>query len=153
MGTRSGSIDGNAVLRLAEEVGLKRAGDIMNRESGLKGLSGGISDMRVLAGTGEEMADFAIEHFCHSVIRNAGAMVASMGGLDAIAFTGGIGENSADIREQVCAGLAFLGVQIDRHANSENAMRLHISDAEVGAWIVPAAEEWMIARLTASCLA
>ncbi|MEM6464711.1 MAG: acetate/propionate family kinase [Pseudomonadota bacterium] len=153
MGTRSGSIDGNAVLRLAEEMGLERAGDILNRASGLKGLSGGISDMRVLAGAGGDMADFAIEHFCHSVIRNAGAMVASMGGLDAVAFTGGIGENSADIREQICAGLTFLGVRIDTHANSDNAMGLHLSDAEVGVWIVPAAEEWTIARLTASCLA
>ena len=108
MGTRTGGIDGNAVLRLAEEHGIAGAGRILNRESGLLGL-GGHSDMRALHAAGTLEAAFAVDHFCYWAVRHAGSMIAAMGGLDAIAFTGGIGENDAVVRGRIVAGLAWAG--------------------------------------------
>jgi acetate kinase len=108
MGTRAGGIDGNAVLRLAEVHGVAGAARILNRESGLLGL-GGHSDMRALQAAGTPEADFAIRHFIYWAIRHAGSMMAAMGGLDAMAFTGGIGENDAGLRAQIINGLAFAG--------------------------------------------
>jgi acetate kinase len=108
MGTRAGGIDGNAVLRLAELHGIEAAGRILNRESGLLGL-GGQSDMRGLHNALTPEADFAIDHFCYWAVRHAGSMIAAMGGLDAVAFTGGIGENDAGIRTRIVAGLAWAG--------------------------------------------
>ena len=108
MGTRSGDIDGNAVLRLAEVHGVEGAARILNRESGLLGL-GGASDMRALHAAGTESAEFALEHFAYWAVRHAGSMVAAMGGLDALAFTGGIGENDNWMRGRIVTGLAFLG--------------------------------------------
>lgn len=108
MGTRSGSIDGNAVLRLAELHGIDGATRILNRESGLLGL-GGSSDMRALQAAGTPEAGFARAHFAYWVQRHAGSMMAAMGGLDAIAFTGGIGENDAEMRAQILQGLAWAG--------------------------------------------
>lgn len=105
MGTRSGSIDGNAVLRMAEVYGIDGAARILNRESGLLAL-GGASDMRALHAS--ESGRFAVEHFCYWAVRHAGSMIAAMGGLDAVAFTGGIGENDAGVRESILTGLDFV---------------------------------------------
>ena len=108
MGTRTGGIDGNAVLRLAELHGIAGASQILNRESGLLGL-GGHSDMRALHAAGTPEAAFAVDHFCYWAVRHAGSMIAAMGGLDGIAFTGGIGENDAEVRGRIVAGLAWAG--------------------------------------------
>lgn len=108
MGTRSGDIDGNAVLRLAEVLGVEGATRILNREAGLLGL-GGASDLRVLHAAGTPEAGFALDHFAYWAVRHAGSMVAAIGGLDALAFTGGIGENDALMRDRIVEGLAFLG--------------------------------------------
>lgn len=108
MGTRTGSIDGNAVLRLVEVHGLAGAARILNRESGLLAL-GGSNDMRALAAAGTAKAAFARDHFRYWAIRHCGSLIAAMGGLDAIAFTGGIGENDAKMRAAICAGLAWAG--------------------------------------------
>lgn len=124
MGTRTGDIDGNAVLRLAEVNGLEAASRILNRGSGLMGL-GGTSDMRALHAAGTREARFAIDHFIYWAIRHAGSMIAAMGGLDGVAFTGGIGENDARVRGAIRTGLAWAG---------ENPML-----------IVPAEEERQIA--------
>ena len=121
MGTRAGDIDGNAVLRLAELHGIAGATRMLNRESGLVAL-GGHSDMRALHAAG---ADFAVQHFCYWAIRHAGSMIAAMGGLDAMAFTGGIGENDAEMREAIEQGLRWAG--------------------DVPVWIIPAEEERQIA--------
>jgi acetate kinase len=107
MGTRAGAIDGNAVLRLADLYGIAGAARILNRESGLLGL-GGASDMRALHVAGTEEARFAVAHFCYWAVRHAGSMVAAMGGLDAVAFTGGIGENDSFVRAEILKGLAFV---------------------------------------------
>lgn len=144
MGTRTGTIDGNAVLRLAEVFGVAEAGRILNRESGLLGL-GGASDMRSLHQAGTAEAAFAVEHFAYWAIRHAGSLIAAMGGLDAVAFTGGIGENDARIRASILQGLDFLGVRLDDARNAAGAERLTAEGSPVTAWIVPAAEEAQIA--------
>jgi acetate kinase len=144
MGTRTGGIDGNAVLRLAELFGTERAGHILNRTSGLLGL-GGSSDMRALHGADTPEARFAIAHFCYWAVRHAGSMIAAMGGLDAIAFTGGIGENDAHVRSAILTGLAFAGVAFDEAANRAGATCLHKLTSKVVIWIVPAEEERQIA--------
>ena len=108
MGTRSGAIDGMAVLRLAEIYGAEEAGRLLNKESGLKGL-GGSNDMRLLLAADTDAARFAIDHFCYWAARHGGSAVVAMGGLDAIAFTGGIGENAAPIRDRIVEHLALFG--------------------------------------------
>ena len=144
MGTRAGAIDGNAVLRLAEAFGIDGAKHLLNRESGLLGL-GGASDMRALHAAGTEAARFAVDHFIYWATRHAGSLVAAMGGLDAIAFTGGIGENDPAIRAGICAGLSYMGAAVDPAANRAGAARLHAPESTVTIWIVPAAEESQIA--------
>lgn len=123
MGTRSGAIDGNAVLRLAEVHGIDGAARILNRESGLLAL-GGSNDMRVLHSRPE--GRFAVDHFIYWAVRHAGSMIAAMGGLDAVAFTGGIGENDAVVRGGIMQGLDFIA-------------------AGLPVWVTPAAEEAQIA--------
>ena len=125
MGTRAGSLDPEAVLVLAERVGLARARAILNRESGLAGLSGGVSDMRALLASPLPAAEFAISHFCHWAVRHGGALIAAMGGVDALAFTGGIGEHAAPVRDRIAGALAWLTPEVH---------------------VVPAAEERLIAR-------
>lgn len=144
MGTRAGSIDGNAVLRLAELHGIAGAGRILNQESGLLGL-GGASDMRALSQAATPEAAFARAHFAYWALRHAGSMIAAMGGVDALAFTGGIGENDAGMRAEIMAGLAFTGLVVDMAANAAGAEKLHDATSLVGAWVIPAAEEAWIA--------
>ncbi|SEQ35954.1 acetate/propionate family kinase [Thalassovita taeanensis] len=108
MGTRAGAIDGMAVLRMAEDHGIKGAGDLLNKHSGLTAM-GGTNDMAALLGTDTPEARFAVDHFCYWAARQAGSAIVAMGGVDAVAFTGGIGENAADIRERIVAHLAWIG--------------------------------------------
>ena len=145
MGTRTGDIDANAVLRLAQEDGIDATAHLLNRESGLLGLSGGTSDMRALMTSDDPACGLAVDHFCHSAVRHAGALIAAMGGCDALAFTGGIGENAAPIRARIMQGLAWLGLTPDSTTNEANQPRLHAHDSELAAWIIPAQEERMIA--------
>lgn len=136
MGTRSGSIDGNAVLKIAEEFGIDGAGVMLNKHSGLLGLSGISSDMRVLRASDDARAAFAIDHFLNALVTHAGAMIAAMGGIDAIAFTGGIGENDVVLRRAMLERLSWLGIE-----PRENGPRLTAEHSSVSAWIVPAKEE------------
>jgi acetate kinase len=151
MGTRTGEIDGNAVLRLAEVHGVAGAARILNRESGLLGL-GGASDMRALhraaAGNGAaaEAAQFAVAHFCYWAVRHGGSLIAAMGGVDAVCFTGGIGENDPATRREILRGLRFAGVEFDEGANASGVAALHPEGARVAVWIVAAEEERQIAR-------
>jgi acetate kinase len=144
MGSRSGEIDGNAVLRLAELHGAVRAGEILNRESGLLGL-GGSNDVRALHLAATPEARFALEHFGYWAVRHAGSMVAAMGGLDAVVFTGGIGENDSQVRGAILEGLGYMGVVMDGPANRQNAAVLHDASSHVAIWTVPADEERQIA--------
>ncbi len=108
MGTRPGAIDPMVVLDLAARHGVAGAARLLNRESGLKGL-GGHSDMRALRAAGSEAAAFALDHFRYWAVRQAGGLIAAMGGLDAVVFTGGIGENDAAMRDGIVEGLAWAG--------------------------------------------
>ena len=144
MGTRAGSIDGNAVLRLVEVHGLERAKAILNHEGGLLGL-GGANDLRALHRSDQPQAKFALDHFAYWAVRHAGSMVAAMGGLDAVVFTGGIGENDPWVRNEILSGLAFMGVSSDSQANDRNETTLHDQTSRVAIWIVPADEERQIA--------
>jgi acetate kinase len=144
MGTRTGAIDGNAVLRLAEVHGIDGATRILNRESGLLGL-GGASDMRALRAAGTAEAAFALDHFAYWAVRHAGSMVAAMGGLDAIAFTGGIGENDRAMRSAIVQGLGYLGAELDPAANEVNAAQVQSATSRVAIHVVPAEEERHIA--------
>ncbi len=146
MGTRSGGIDANAVLRLVEMNGLERTKAILNHESGLLGLSGGKSDMRKLMLDHTAASDFAIEHFCYWTLRHAGSLIAALEGLDAIAFTGGIGENAPGVRARILRGLEWIGVRMDPDANHRGGTRLHAESSKVAVWVIPAEEEKMIAR-------
>ena len=108
MGTRSGAIDGMAVLRMAETHGSVEASRRLNKDSGLKGL-GGSNDMRDLLASDTKDTNFAVDHFCYWAARHAGSVMVAMGGVDAVAFTGGIGQNAPEIRDRIMAHLAFLG--------------------------------------------
>ncbi|WP_040617065.1 acetate/propionate family kinase [Roseibium sp. TrichSKD4] len=145
MGTRCGSIDGNAVLKLVKDLGASETSDLLNRKSGFLAL-GGMSDMRELKAADTPEARFAVDHFCYWAVRHAGSMIAALGGADAIAFTGGIGENDAGTRERIVSDLSWLGVDFDPDANSANSTRLHTEQSKVQVWIVPAEEEAMIVR-------
>ena len=109
MGTRPGDIDAFAVLTLAERLNsTKAAAALLNKDAGLKGLAGE-SDMRGLQARDDADAAFAIEHFCYWAARHAGSAIVAMGGVDAVAFTGGIGENASPIRDRIMAHLACFG--------------------------------------------
>ncbi len=125
MGTRAGCIDGMAVLRMAEDHGIAAAGTLLNKESGLKALAG-TNDMATLLSREDDAARFAVEHFCYWAARQAGSAIAAMHGVDAVAFTGGIGENADTIRQRIMGHLAWLG--------------------DVPVHVVPAEEERQIAR-------
>ncbi|UXX84929.1 acetate/propionate family kinase [Roseovarius pelagicus] len=153
MGTRVGEIDANAVLRLVEEDGIDATSGLLNHESGLRGLSGGVSDMRALLAEDTEAARFAVAHFCYWVARQAGSMMAAMGGVDAIAFTGGIGENGSDIRQRILAALDWAGATLDVDANALHATVISLCDAAIPVWIIPADEERQIARHVSEVLA
>lgn len=127
MGTRSGDIDAAAVLDIVERHGAEGALRILNRESGLKGL-GGTNDMRTLLDDESHDASFAVEHFAYWVARHAGSLIVAMGGVDAIAFTGGIGEHAAPVRRMILARLSWLG-KVPVHVISADEERQLARDA------------------------
>ena len=151
MGTRPGDIDSMAVLRMAEDHGIDGAMRLINRECGLAAL-GGSSDMASLLARDDEDARFAVDHFCYWAVRHSGALIAALGGCDAIVFTGGIGENAAPVRDRIMGGLAWTGLQPDATANAAGGPRLHATGSAVSARIVPADEERVIARDVLSLL-
>lgn len=145
MGTRCGEIDAMAVLRLAEERGTAEASRILNGQSGLNAL-GGHADMQLLSESTSENANFAIAHFCHWAARQAGNLMMAMGGLDAIVFTGGIGENATGIRAEILSYFAWTGAEVDQSANDRNETRLHSEASRVAIWCIAADEERQILR-------
>ena len=133
MGTRAGSIDAGAVLDRAEQTSIGKVREDLLHRSGLLGLSGLSHDMRALEDAGTGAAGFAIEHFCYWAARHAGSMIAAMEGIDAIAFTGGIGENAAPVREKILERLAWTGLTDSAvhviPADEERQIALHTRDA------------------------
>ncbi len=155
MGTRSGDIDPSAVEFIAKKEGLDFAGvmNLLNKKSGVEGISGVSSDFRDLKAAsdeGNERARLAIEMFCYRVAKYVGSYVAAMNGVDVIAFTAGIGENTGWLREKVCAYFGYLGVKLDAEANKVAGEDKLISaaDSKVKVYCIPTNEELAIARET-----
>jgi acetate kinase len=150
MGTRSGDIDPGlvSILMKSEQLSPTLFNDMMNHESGLLGVSETSSDMRVLLANEESdvRAAEAIALFCYQVKKWIGAYAAALGGLDTLVFAGGVGENAPIIRERICAGLDFLGIQIDSRLNSGNEGLISVSGSPVEIRVIHADEELMIAR-------
>ena len=155
MGTRCGDVDPTLLFYLAEQEGLdtKALAHILNKESGIQGISGVSSDLRDVeeaAAAGNSRAKLAEEMLYYGIRKYIGAYAAAMGGIDALVFTAGIGENSVVAREKVCAGLEFLGIKIDAEKNKVRGKERIVSsdDARVSVLVVPTNEELVIARDT-----
>lgn len=151
MGTRSGAIDPGVLLYLMEQGwDHRRIERLLYKESGLLGVSGLSADMRTLRADGSEAARRATDLFAHRVVRESGAMVACLQGLDVIAFSGGIGEHDATLRQQVCEAWAWLGVIIDKDKNMAAAgdaiLPVHAPQSRIEVWVVPTDEGRVAAR-------
>jgi len=125
---------------------------MLYKESGLLGISGISNDMRDLLGRSEPEARLAVDYFVYRAAKEIGALTAVLGGIDALVFTAGIGENSSEIRRRICEASAWLGVELDTQANAGGASRISTRQSKVSAWVVPTNEELMIARHTCSLL-
>ncbi len=156
MGTRSGDLDPGALWWILQQEGLSAAqlSDLVNHQSGLLGVSGISSDMQDLLSreSGEVAAAEAVEMFCYQVKKAIGAYAAVLGGLDALVFTGGIGENSPVVRSRVCAGLEFLGIGLDQRANGRNELLISHAEGVVRVYAIPTDEERVIAQQTLKLL-
>lgn len=148
MGTRCGALDPGVILYLQQQAGLAPGAveDLLYAQSGLLGVSGVSSDMRALLASEDPNARQAIDLFVFRIAREAGGLVSSLGGLDGLVFTGGIGENAAEIRAAVAQGLAWTGLVLDHGANEKGLGRISHGDSKIAAWVVPTDEEVMIAR-------
>ncbi|MET3441564.1 acetate kinase [Variovorax paradoxus] len=154
MGTRCGQLDPAVVLYLMRSRGMSADAveKLLFRESGLLGLSGVSSDMRELAASKVPTAAEAITHFVEQVLQHMGSLASALRGVDAIVFTGGIGENAAALRERILEECDWLGVNVDAAANAEGATRLTTPESPVSAWVFKTDEEAVIARHTARVL-
>jgi acetate kinase len=150
MGTRSGDLDPGILLYLLEEKhydaeSLER---LINHQAGLLGVSGISADMKVLLEKREAdpNAAQAVEMFCYQVRKYIGALAAALGGLDLLVFTAGIGERAAPVRWEICRGLEYMGIRLDRERNSEHADVISTSDSTCTVRVIPTNEDLMIAR-------
>ena len=157
MGTRSGAVDPGILLCLMHAgLSADRLQDLLWKQSGLLGVSGRSADMRSLQAEPDESARLAVDMFCHRVARETAALAASVGGLDLLAFTGGIGEHSAAVRADVAGRLAFLGIALDaarnRDASGAGAMAIHAPNSAIEVWVVPTDEGRVAASEAAGLL-
>jgi len=154
MGTRPGAIDPGVILYLFQGLGLSAAEveTTLYQKSGLLGISGISSDMRVLLESSQPQARLAVDYFVYRAAKEIGALTAVLDGLDGLVFTAGIGENSAAIRSRICAASRWLGIELDESANESNRRRISCDRSTVSAWIIPTNEEFVIARHTWSLL-
>jgi acetate kinase len=158
MGTRSGDLDPAVLEYLGAKEGLSpsEVDNLLNKQSGLLGVSGLTHDMRELLAEAHENNDrrarLAIDIFCYRARKYIGAYLATLGGSDAIVFAGGIGENAAEIRSQVCRGLAWAGVELDEAENANMVAgregRITTPTSRLAVWVIPTDEELLIARDT-----
>ena len=155
MGTRCGNLDPGVVVYLMDELKMdaRAIEKLLYQQSGLLGVSGISSDMRTLEASSDPRAKTAIDLFVYRVGRELGSLAAALGGLDAIVFTAGIGENSRSLRDRVCRAASWLGVTLDHEANTRGGPRISSAGSRVSAWVVPTNEELMIARHTLDVLA
>jgi acetate kinase len=154
MGTRAGDIDPSVILYVMgkEGLSLSEAGTLLNKHSGLIGISGESSDMREIIAAvndGNKRAKYAFDIFCYRIKKYIGAYAAAMGGIDALVFTGGIGENATEVRTQVCKDLKFLGIELDDKKNSAKEVVISKEKAKTKVFRIPTNEELVIALDTA----
>jgi len=154
MGTRPGSLDPGVVLYLFQNLGLtaKEVETMLYKQSGLLGISGISNDMRDLIDRSEPEARLAVDYFVYRAAKEIGALTAVLGGIDALVFTAGIGENSPQIRRRICEASSWLGVDLDIEANTTGGPQISTAQSKVSVWVVPTNEELMIARHTWSLL-
>lgn len=158
MGTRCGRIDGGVILHLMNHLKMdaKQIETLLYKESGLLGLSGFSSDMRDLQESDSPRAKLATDYFANSVVREAASLAATLGGIDALIFTAGIGENDAQTRQAVCHQLRWLGVDLDEAANavrSSEPRRISLAGSKIAVYVIPTNEELMISRQALACIA
>ena len=154
MGTRCGSLDPGVLIYLMDERGMdaRALEDLVYRRSGLAGVSGLSSDMRTLRDTNDPAASVATDLFVYRINREIGSMVAGAGGIDAIVFTGGIGQNDAATRAEIAAGCNWLGLELDPKLNQAGATKISGAGSKVDAFVIPTDEEQMIARHTSALM-
>lgn len=150
MGTRCGDIDTSIILHIMGKEGLQlsEANTLLNKHSGLIGISGESSDMREIISAmkeGHKRSKYAFDVFCYRITKYVGAYAAAMGGIDALVFTGGIGENSSDVRAAVCKSLGFMGMDIDEAKNAAGDEDLSPENSKVKVFRIPTNEELVIA--------
>jgi acetate kinase len=150
MGTRPGSLDPGVVLHLFQTLKLsaKEVETLLYKKSGLLGISGISNDMRDLLGRNESAARLAVNYFVYRAAKEIGALTAALGGLDALVFTAGIGENSPEIRKRICEASAWLGIELDEAANANRQSKISTAGSKISVWVIPTNEELMIARHT-----
>jgi acetate kinase len=154
MGTRPGSIDPGVVLHLFQTLG-RSAADVekmLYEQSGLLGISGISSDMRALIASPDPAARLAVDYFVYQAVKHVGALAAVLGGVDALVFTAGIGEHSAEIRRRICEASSWLGLTLNPTANAAHETCISSAESRVSVWVVPTNEESMIARHMGSLL-
>jgi len=153
MGTRCGNVDPAVVLYLlAHGMRDDEISELLHNRSGLLGLSGISGDMHVLLSSGEANAIEAVEFFCYHINRELGSLAAALGGVDAVVFTGGIGEHAPAVRAAVCRAAAWLGIELDARANNNNAICISAISSATSVWVIPTNEEKMIAHHTQTLL-
>jgi acetate kinase len=154
MGTRPGELDAGVVLYLMSEkrMSAKEIEHFLYHDCGLKGLSGISNDVRELLASASPSAKLALDYFVYRIALFTGLLAAAMGGIDALVFTAGIGENAPAIREAVVRRLAWLGLELDPSANAADGPRISRQGARVACYVIPTDEELMIARHTLAVL-
>ncbi|MCE1241187.1 MAG: acetate/propionate family kinase [Azonexaceae bacterium] len=155
MGTRCGNLDPGVVLHLMETKGLsvKDMTRILYKESGLLGVSGISQDMRTLLGSDKPEAHEAVNLFCYRIARELGSLAAAAGGIDALVFTGGIGEHAAEVRRRVCLQSEWLGIRVNPEANARHDVVISAGNSTVDVLVIPTNEEWMMAHHAQTLLA
>jgi acetate kinase len=150
MATRSGAIDPGLLLYLlqSEQMPASDVEDLLYHKSGLLGVSGVSADMRTLLGSSDPRAQEAVDQFCARTAEQVAAMTTSIGGIDVLVFTGGIGENSTEVRRNICARLEWMGLQLDDSANAQQREMVSTRESKVQVLMIPTDEEIMIARHT-----
>ncbi|GLS02982.1 acetate kinase [Chitiniphilus shinanonensis] len=157
MGTRTGSIDAGVILHLLNHLHMDAKGieDLLYKKSGLLGLSGISSDMRELHASDDPRAKLAVDYFVSKIAREGASLAVTLGGIDALVFTAGIGENDDIVRRDVCQQLGWLGVELDDSLNAQRSgqpRRISTSQSKVAVYVVPTNEELMIARHSLGCI-